>query len=140
LNFPEPVISVAIEPKTKSDQEKMGMALGKLMQEDPTFKVHTDKETNQTIISGMGSSTSRSSSTGWSASSTSTTSASPRSPTAKRSRRKPRAGPLRARPAATAVRRLPHPHPTREDGKGSFSRERHQGRDPEGIHRRSSRG
>jgi elongation factor G len=54
MNFPEPVISVAIEPKTKSDQEKMGMALGKLMQEDPTFKVHTDKETNQTIISGMG--------------------------------------------------------------------------------------
>ena len=54
MNFPEPVISVAIEPKTKSDQEKMGMALAKLMQEDPTFKVHTDKETNQTIISGMG--------------------------------------------------------------------------------------
>ncbi len=54
MNFPEPVISVAIEPKTKSDQEKMGMALGKLMQEDPTFKVHSDKETNQTIISGMG--------------------------------------------------------------------------------------
>jgi elongation factor G len=54
MNFPEPVISVAIEPKTKSDQEKMGMALAKLMQEDPTFKVHSDKETNQTIISGMG--------------------------------------------------------------------------------------
>jgi elongation factor G len=52
--FPEPVIAVAIEPKTKSDQEKMGVALAKLMQEDPTFKVHTDPETNQTIIRGMG--------------------------------------------------------------------------------------
>jgi len=52
--FPEPVIAVAIEPKTKSDQEKMGVALAKLMQEDPTFKVHTDTETNQTIIRGMG--------------------------------------------------------------------------------------
>jgi elongation factor G len=54
MNFPEPVIAVAIEPKTKADQEKMGHALGKLMQEDPTFKVHTDKETGQTIIRGMG--------------------------------------------------------------------------------------
>ncbi|MGA7615408.1 MAG: elongation factor G [Thermoanaerobaculia bacterium] len=54
MNFPEPVIAVAIEPKTKADQEKMGMALAKLMQEDPTFKVHTDPETNQTIIRGMG--------------------------------------------------------------------------------------
>ncbi len=54
MNFPEPVIAVAIEPKTKADQEKMGMALAKLMQEDPTFKVHTDKETGQTIIRGMG--------------------------------------------------------------------------------------
>jgi elongation factor G len=54
MNFPEPVIAVAIEPKTKADQEKMGMALQKLMQEDPTFKVHTDPETNQTIIRGMG--------------------------------------------------------------------------------------
>jgi elongation factor G len=54
MNFPEPVIAVAIEPKTKSDQEKMGIALAKLMQEDPTFKVHTDPETNQTIIRGMG--------------------------------------------------------------------------------------
>jgi elongation factor G len=54
MNFPEPVIAVAIEPKTKSDQEKMGMALAKLMQEDPTFKVHTDNETGQTIIRGMG--------------------------------------------------------------------------------------
>ncbi len=52
--FPEPVIAVAIEPKTKSDQEKLGVALAKLMQEDPTFKVHTDVETNQTIIRGMG--------------------------------------------------------------------------------------
>jgi elongation factor G len=52
--FPEPVIAVAIEPKTKTDQEKMGVALAKLMQEDPTFKVHTDVETNQTIIRGMG--------------------------------------------------------------------------------------
>ncbi len=54
MNFPEPVIAVAIEPKTKADQEKMGMALAKLMQEDPTFKVHTDKDTGQTIIRGMG--------------------------------------------------------------------------------------
>jgi elongation factor G len=54
MNFPEPVIAVAIEPKTKADQEKMGLALSKLMQEDPTFKVHTDKETGQTIIRGMG--------------------------------------------------------------------------------------
>ncbi len=52
--FPEPVISVAIEPKTKADQERIGMALQKLAEEDPTFKVHTDEETLQTIISGMG--------------------------------------------------------------------------------------
>ncbi|MBU0546033.1 elongation factor G [Patescibacteria group bacterium] len=52
--FPEPVISVAIEPKTKADQEKIGMALQKLAEEDPTFKVHTDEETLQTIIAGMG--------------------------------------------------------------------------------------
>ena len=52
--FPMPVISVAIEPKTKADQEKMGVALGKLAQEDPTFRVHTDAETAQTLISGMG--------------------------------------------------------------------------------------
>jgi len=54
IEFPAPVISVAVEPKTKSDQEKMGVALGKLAQEDPTFRVHTDTETGQTIISGMG--------------------------------------------------------------------------------------
>ncbi|SFD95340.1 translation elongation factor 2 (EF-2/EF-G) [Thiohalospira halophila DSM 15071] len=54
MEFPEPVIAVAIEPKTKSDQEKMGMALGKLAQEDPSFKVRTDEESGQTIISGMG--------------------------------------------------------------------------------------
>lgn len=54
ITFPEPVISVAIEPKTKQDQEKMGLALQKLAEEDPTFKVHTDQETLQTIISGMG--------------------------------------------------------------------------------------
>lgn len=52
--FPEPVISIAIEPKTKADQERIGMALQKLAEEDPTFKVHTDEETLQTIISGMG--------------------------------------------------------------------------------------
>ena len=52
--FPEPVISVAIEPKTKVDQEKMGMAMQKLAEEDPTFKIHTNEETLQTIISGMG--------------------------------------------------------------------------------------
>ena len=54
MDFPEPVIAVAIEPKTKADQEKMGVALDKLAQEDPTFKIHTDPDTNQTIISGMG--------------------------------------------------------------------------------------
>lgn len=54
ITFPEPVISVAIEPKTKADQEKMGLALTKLTQEDPTFRVKTDEETAQTIISGMG--------------------------------------------------------------------------------------
>jgi elongation factor G len=54
MEFPDPVISVAVEPKTKADQEKMGIALQRLAEEDPTFKVHTDPETNQTIISGMG--------------------------------------------------------------------------------------
>ena len=54
MEFPEPVISVAVEPKTKADQEKMGTALQRLAEEDPTFKVHTDPETNQTSISGMG--------------------------------------------------------------------------------------
>ncbi|OLD82163.1 MAG: translation elongation factor G, partial [Ignavibacteria bacterium 13_1_40CM_2_61_4] len=54
MDFPEPVISVAIEPKTKADQEKMGEALSKLAEEDPTFKVSTNEETGQTIISGMG--------------------------------------------------------------------------------------
>ena len=54
MEFPEPVISVAVEPKTKADQEKMGIALARLAEEDPTFKVRTDEETGQTIISGMG--------------------------------------------------------------------------------------
>ncbi len=54
MTFPEPVISIAIEPKTKADQEKMGVALSKLSEEDPTFRVRTDDETGQTIISGMG--------------------------------------------------------------------------------------
>jgi len=54
IDFPAPVIQVAIEPKTKADQEKMGIALGKLGQEDPTFRMHTDHETNQTLIAGMG--------------------------------------------------------------------------------------
>ncbi|HLJ29049.1 MAG TPA: elongation factor G [Candidatus Angelobacter sp.] len=54
IEFAQPVISVAVEPKTKSDQEKMGIALGRLAQEDPTFKVHTDPDSGQTIISGMG--------------------------------------------------------------------------------------
>ena len=54
MEFPEPVISIAVEPKTKDDQEKMGLALSKLAQEDPSFKVATDQESNQTIISGMG--------------------------------------------------------------------------------------
>src|ERR1700727_2811808 len=54
IDFPKPVIAVAVEPKTKADQEKMGMALARLAQEDPTFKVHTDPDSGQTIISGMG--------------------------------------------------------------------------------------
>ena len=54
MEFPEPVISQAVEPKTKADQEKMGIALGRLAQEDPSFRVHTDEESGQTIISGMG--------------------------------------------------------------------------------------
>jgi elongation factor G len=54
MEFPEPVISVAVEPKSKADQEKMGVALGKLAQEDPSFRVETDQESGQTIISGMG--------------------------------------------------------------------------------------
>ena len=54
MEFPEPVISVAVEPKSQADQEKMGLALGKLAQEDPSFRVETDQETGQTIISGMG--------------------------------------------------------------------------------------
>src|SRR5919201_1846844 len=54
MEFPEPVISQAVEPKTKADQEKMGMALGRLAQEDPSFRVRTDEESGQTIISGMG--------------------------------------------------------------------------------------
>ncbi len=54
ITFPEPVIDISVEPKTKVDQEKMGMALKKLLEEDPTFRVHTDEETSQTIMSGMG--------------------------------------------------------------------------------------
>lgn len=54
MDFPDPVIAVAVEPRTKVDQEKMGVALGKLAQEDPSFRVHTDEETGQTIIEGMG--------------------------------------------------------------------------------------
>ena len=54
MEFPEPVISVAVEPRTKADQEKMGIALSKLAKEDPSFRVHTDEESGQTIISGMG--------------------------------------------------------------------------------------
>ncbi len=54
ITFPEPVIKIAVEPKTKADQEKMGIALSRLAEEDPTFRVETDEETNQTLISGMG--------------------------------------------------------------------------------------
>jgi elongation factor G len=54
MEFPEPVIHVAVEPKTKASQEKMGIALAKLAEEDPTFKTYTDQETGQTIIAGMG--------------------------------------------------------------------------------------
>ena len=54
MDFPDPVIAVAVEPKTKADQEKMSLALGKLAQEDPSFRVHTDEESGQTIIEGMG--------------------------------------------------------------------------------------
>jgi len=54
ITFPEPVIKIAVEPKTKADQEKMGVALSRLAEEDPTFRVETDEETNQVLISGMG--------------------------------------------------------------------------------------
>ena len=54
IEFPDPPVSIAVEPKTKADQEKMGIALGRLAEEDPTFRVHTDEETGQTIMSGMG--------------------------------------------------------------------------------------
>ena len=54
MDFPDPVIAVAVEPKTKADQEKMGIALGKLAQEDPSFRVHTDEESGQTIIARYG--------------------------------------------------------------------------------------
>jgi elongation factor G len=54
MNFPEPVIGLAIEPKTQADVDKLGIALGKLAEEDPTFRVNTDQETGQTVISGMG--------------------------------------------------------------------------------------
>src|SRR5207245_11422883 len=54
INFPEPVISVAIEPRTKVDQDKLGLALQRLAEEDPTFRVYTDEETGQNIIAGMG--------------------------------------------------------------------------------------
>lgn len=54
MEFPEPVIHIAVEPKTKADQEKMGIALNRLAKEDPSFRVRTDEESGQTIISGMG--------------------------------------------------------------------------------------
>jgi elongation factor G len=54
MSFPEPVIGIAVEPKTQADMDKMGQALYKLAEEDPTFRVHTDDETGQTVISGMG--------------------------------------------------------------------------------------
>src|SRR6266567_443365 len=54
MDFPDPVIELAIEPKSKADQEKLGQALGRLVQEDPTFRVSTDQETGQTVIKGMG--------------------------------------------------------------------------------------
>ncbi|MCP5775229.1 elongation factor G, partial [Klebsiella pneumoniae] len=54
MEFPEPVISLAVEPKTKADQEKMSIALGRLAKEDPSFRVRTDEESGQTIIAGMG--------------------------------------------------------------------------------------
>jgi elongation factor G len=54
MDFPAPVISIAIEPNSKKDQEKLGLALSKLMKEDPSFRAHTDEESGQTIIAGMG--------------------------------------------------------------------------------------
>ncbi len=54
MEFPEPVIALAVEPKTKADQEKMSIALSRLAKEDPSFRVHTDEESGQTIIAGMG--------------------------------------------------------------------------------------
>jgi len=54
IEFPEPPVSIAVEPKSKADQEKMALALQRLAEEDPTFRIHTDEETGQTIMSGMG--------------------------------------------------------------------------------------
>jgi elongation factor G len=54
MNFPDPVIGIAVEPKTQADSDKLGVALNKLAEEDPTFKVHTDEDSGQTVISGMG--------------------------------------------------------------------------------------
>ena len=86
MTFPAPVIEVAIEPKTKGDQDKMGTAIQRLAEEDPTFQVHSDEETGQTIIAGMGELHLRSSSTACAGSSGSRpTSASRRWPTARRS-------------------------------------------------------
>ena len=86
MTFPAPVIEVAIEPKTKGDQDKLATAIQRLAEEDPTFQVHSDEETGQTIIAGMGDCTSRCSSTACAGSSGSRpTSASRRWPTARRS-------------------------------------------------------
>ena len=107
MTFPEPVIAVAIEPKTKGDQDKLGAALQRLSEEDPTFRVNTDDETGQTLISGWASCTWRSSSTASCASSRSTrTSAARRSPT--------------ARPSASRSRRFAGKFVRQTGGRGQY--------------------
>ena len=115
MTFPAPVINVAIEPKTKGDQEKLGTAIQRLAEEDPTFQVRTDEETGQTIISGWASCTSRCWSTGCGASSRSRpTSAARRSPT--------------ARPSARKVEKVEYTHKKQTGGSGQYARVHHQPR------------
>ena len=149
MTFPEPVIHVAIEPKTKGDQEKLGTAIQRLAEEDPTFQVRTDEETGQTIIAGMGELHLESSSTACGASSRSRpTSASRRWPTARRSAagRASSTTPTRSRPVAPAS--SPRSRSTIEplddrDGAATSSSTRSPVADPARVHpggrRRASR-
>ena len=127
MEFPDPVIEIAIEPKSKADQEKLGVALAKLVAEDPSFRVHTDQESGQTIIKGWASCTSTLRSTSSSAPTKSTPISAPRrSPTAKRSPARPRSTiPTRSRPAATVSSRASRSSPSRASrAPGSCSRTR----------------